>query len=202
GRLLPDALGAGWPVSRVWPAHRGGAARAGLRLGANRDLEGHRRHPLTTAERCPPRVGRSLTVSVAAGSVDCGLHSGRTAVARLGCYLTTTWKGLCAVGAWLKAPASREVSVPAPRSFTFRQQLTQSPPRLPNEVVLAVGARAIVRSHGDEPGRVPFAGEDDGATLADGVEVEITAWRPRRAAGALYQVRTTVGGREGWVSAS
>ena len=92
--------------------------------------------------------------------------------------------------------------MPVPRSFTSRQQLSQTPPRLPKEVILAVGARAIVRSRGEELGRVALAGEDGGATLADGVEVEITAWRPRRAAGALYQVRTTVGGQEGWVSAS
>jgi hypothetical protein len=40
------------------------------------------------------------------------------------------------------------------------------------------------------------------ATVKPGVEVEITAWRPRRAGPALYRVRTKDGGKEGWVSAT
>jgi hypothetical protein len=91
--------------------------------------------------------------------------------------------------------------VAVPSSFTSRR-FSREPSRPSKEVVLAVGGRAIVRSHGEGLGRVSFIGEDDAATLAEGVEVEITAWRPRRTAGALYRVRTTAGGMEGWVSAS
>ena len=39
------------------------------------------------------------------------------------------------------------------------------------------------------------------ATLSDGVEVEIVAWRPRRAGGTMYCVRQTSGVAEGWVAA-
>jgi hypothetical protein len=65
--------------------------------------------------------------------------------------------------------------------------------------------RAIVRSHGEGLGRVSLTDEDGTAglgALADGVEVEVTAWRPRRGMGALYRVRPSRGGTEGWVSAS
>jgi hypothetical protein len=38
--------------------------------------------------------------------------------------------------------------------------------------------------------------------LADGVEVEIVAWRPRGAAGTRYRVQLTRGGSGGWLNAS
>ena len=64
--------------------------------------------------------------------------------------------------------------------------------------------RAIVRSHGEGLGRVSLTDEDGTASLgnlADGVEVEVTAWRPRRGMGALYRVRPSRGGTEGWIGA-
>src|SRR5262245_38993206 len=110
--------------------------------------------------------------------------------------------GLRAVGACAKA-AAREVSVPAP-SFTSRR-FVHEPSRPSKEAVLAVGMRAIVRSHGDGLGRVTLTDEDGTASLgalADGIEVEVTAWRPRRGMGALYRVRPVQGGTEGWMKAS
>ena len=94
--------------------------------------------------------------------------------------------------------------MPVPPSFTSRR-FSHEPSRPSKEVVLAVGGRAKVRSHGEGPPRVPVTDEDGTVTLdtlADGVEVEITAWRPRRSAGALYRVRTMAGGKEGWLNAS
>jgi hypothetical protein len=40
------------------------------------------------------------------------------------------------------------------------------------------------------------------ATVAHGVEVEILAWQPRRAADPRYRVRTTKDGLEGWLEAA
>ena len=93
--------------------------------------------------------------------------------------------------------------MPAP-SFTSRR-FVHEPPRQSKEAVLAVGMRAIVRSRGEGLGRAALTDEDGTAslgTLADGVEVEVTAWRPRRGMGALYRVRPSRGGTEGWVNAS
>jgi hypothetical protein len=97
-----------------------------------------------------------------------------------------------------------EVSVPVPTGFASRR-FSHEPSRPSKGTVLAVGVRAIVRSRREGFSRVPVTGEDGTvtlATLADGVEVEITAWRPRRTAGALYRVRTIADGKEGWVNAS
>jgi hypothetical protein len=100
-------------------------------------------------------------------------------------------------------PLPRGVIVPVPSSFQSRR-FSQESSRAPREVVLAVGGRAIVRDHHGGLGRVS-AMDDDGTTLltmlGEGVEVEITAWRPRRSAGALYRVRQTAGDAlEGWVT--
>jgi hypothetical protein len=38
------------------------------------------------------------------------------------------------------------------------------------------------------------------ASLADGTEVEIVAWRPRGAGGPRYRIRSTRDGVEGWIS--
>jgi hypothetical protein len=103
----------------------------------------------------------------------------------------------------LKA-AAQGVIVPVPTSFPSRR-FPQESPHAPRRVVLAVGGRAIVRDHHGGLGRVAVT-DDDGTTprttLPEGVEVEIMAWRPRRSAGALYQVRQTGGeAREGWITA-
>ena len=93
--------------------------------------------------------------------------------------------------------------MPAP-SFTSRR-FVHEPARQSKEAVLAVGMRAIVRTHGEGLGRVSLTDEDGTASLgnlADGVQVEVTAWRPRRGMGALYRVRPVQGGTEGWMSTS
>jgi hypothetical protein len=45
----------------------------------------------------------------------------------------------------------------------------------------------------DEPDKTPLA------TLDDGVEVRILAWRPGWAGRTRYHVRTTLSGLEGWL---
>ena len=68
---------------------------------------------------------------------------------------------------------------------------------------IAVGWRAYVACSGD--GRAPVALTDDShttalASLADGTEVEVLAWRPLGSAGTRYRVATR-DGREGWLAA-
>ena len=93
----------------------------------------------------------------------------------------------------------------APRG-SFSQSFSRlEPSRMPKEPILAVGWRVVVRS---QPGTVDgvILTDEDGtrrlATVQPGTEVEITAWRPRRAAPALYRVRTKDGSTEGWLSAA
>ena len=78
------------------------------------------------------------------------------------------------------------------------------PPRIAGDaLVLCVGSRGVVRADGSK-GSVTLMSEDgltSLATLSDGVEVEIVAWRPRRAGGTMYCVRQTSGVAEGWVAA-
>ena len=78
------------------------------------------------------------------------------------------------------------------------------PPRMAGDaLVLCVGSRGVVRADGSK-GSVTLMSEDGLtplATLADGVEVEVVAWRPRRAGGTMYCVRQTSGVAEGWVAA-
>ncbi len=95
--------------------------------------------------------------------------------------------------------------MPVPPSFPSRRPADTPRPSSPKDVVLAIGARALLRSRGDRHGRVVLTDENGTASvgsLADGVEVVIQAWRPRRSAAALYHVRAPAAGEEGWVSAS
>lgn len=93
----------------------------------------------------------------------------------------------------------------APRGSFSRPFTRIEPTRVPKEPVLAVGWNVLVRCPTGAVDRVALTDEDGTATLATvkpGIEVEITAWRPRRAGPALYRVRTKDGTKEGWVSAS
>src|SRR5262245_66020293 len=78
------------------------------------------------------------------------------------------------------------------------------PPRIPGDaIVLAVGSRGVVQADGSK-GSVTLMSEDgltQLATLPDGVEVEVVAWRPRRAGATMYCVRQTSGVAEGWITA-
>ena len=80
----------------------------------------------------------------------------------------------------------------------------QPPPRPKEGPVLAVGGRALVTAQGSSSDRVTLT--DDGgtsalATIPDGVEVEIVAWRPRRGA-TRYRVVSPDGRFDGWVGAA
>jgi len=79
------------------------------------------------------------------------------------------------------------------------------PARIRKDGVIAVGCRAIVRRppHGGDG--VTLTTEDGRTALGTvqvGAEVEITAWRSRGAAQALYRVLLRREGKEGWTSAT
>lgn len=71
--------------------------------------------------------------------------------------------------------------------------------------VLAVGRRVLVTCAGGRATGVTLTDGDGAtpvATIADGAEVEILAWRPRRGGGTCYRVLCRSGGVEGWVGAA
>ena len=79
------------------------------------------------------------------------------------------------------------------------------PPVRVRAEVFAVGRRVYVTCKGDrsartilmdEPGKTPLA------SLDDGVEVRILAWRPGWAGSTRYSVRAILSGLEGWLPAS
>jgi len=80
-------------------------------------------------------------------------------------------------------------------------------PRAPAAVrvraaVFAVGRRVYVACVGDRSGPVTLT-DDSGkkplASLTDGAEVAILAWRPGWAGTTRYRVRATASGFEGWL---
>jgi hypothetical protein len=93
----------------------------------------------------------------------------------------------------------------APRG-SFSPPFTRiEPSRGPKEAVLPVGSHVIARPSGVGADRVTLTAEDGSTVLATvkaGVEVEITAWRPRRSGPALYRVRARNGGKEGWTTSA
>ena len=79
------------------------------------------------------------------------------------------------------------------------------PARIRKDGVIAVGCRATVRRppHGGDG--VTLTTEDGRTALGTvqvGAEVEITAWRSRWSAPALYRVPIRSEGKEGWTSAA
>jgi hypothetical protein len=87
--------------------------------------------------------------------------------------------------------------------FTPRRAVTR-PPRL--SFIIPIGGRVFVHCRAGGSRLVPLGdengGELSGASLADGVEVEVVAWRPRGPTDTRYRVRTTRGERlDGWVFA-
>lgn len=69
-------------------------------------------------------------------------------------------------------------------------------------VVFAVGRRVYVACAGERSARVALTDEADKkalASLGDGTEVAILAWRPGWAGTARYRVRATDSGVEGWL---
>jgi hypothetical protein len=83
----------------------------------------------------------------------------------------------------------------------------QRPLRAPAPVrirvsVFAVGRRVYVACAGDRSARVTLTDEADRrplASLGDGTEVAILAWRPSWAGNTRYRVRATDSGVEGWL---
>ena len=80
-------------------------------------------------------------------------------------------------------------------------------PRSPggSNPVFAVGQRVFVHCIGDRGGSVVLADDTGNASresLADGVEVEVVAWRPRGSAGTRYRIRAGHDGTDGWVHSS
>jgi hypothetical protein len=71
--------------------------------------------------------------------------------------------------------------------------------------VIAIGQRVFVNCPGDRSGGVFLADESgkvvSAVHLADGVEVEVVAWRPGGAHDTRYRVRTPSSGADGWLPA-
>ena len=96
--------------------------------------------------------------------------------------------------------------MPLPRGPRFPMfagvRLPSSPKDPP---VLGVGRRVVVTCRKNGSDRVTLTDENGTsalATVADGVEVEILAWRPRRGGDTRYRVVSTSGGIEGWLGAA
>ncbi len=83
-----------------------------------------------------------------------------------------------------------------------RRSVSRPPPR--STPVMAVGQRVFINSTGGPSGSVALGDESgkilSGVHLADGVEVEVLAWRPRDASGTRYRVRVQ-DGAGGWLPA-
>jgi hypothetical protein len=89
--------------------------------------------------------------------------------------------------------------------------MSMMPPRSPapardSRPVLSVGRRVFLNCPPGEHRRVTLvddAGQTTRHTLADGVEVEILAWRPHAPGGARYRVQVMGPERiEGWLGAA
>lgn len=91
--------------------------------------------------------------------------------------------------------------------------MSMMPPRNPaparsrdTHPVLSVGRRVFLNCPKGDHRRVTLmddAGQNTRHSLADGVEVEILAWRPRAPGGARYRVQVMGGDRiEGWLGAA
>jgi hypothetical protein len=86
----------------------------------------------------------------------------------------------------------------------FRRRPLRAPAPVRMHVsIFAVGRRVYVACAGDGSARVALtddAGQTPLATLRDGTEVAILAWRPGWADNTQYRVRVTGSGLEGWLS--
>ena len=91
--------------------------------------------------------------------------------------------------------------------MAFFPSRNRSVPRLPSRKipVIAVGQRVFVNCPASPSGSVILADENGKVRttthLADGVEVEVVAWRPRVAGDAHYRVRAPSNGADGWLAA-
>src|SRR5580765_7808060 len=105
-----------------------------------------------------------------------------------------------------RAPAPRRVRRGATALAQTRRQgdsMSMMPPRNPapprsrdTHPVLSVGRRVFLNCPKGDHRRVTLmddAGQTTRHTLADGVEVEILAWRPRAPGGARYRIQVMGG---------
>ena len=93
---------------------------------------------------------------------------------------------------------SRFSTFGAGRAPVGRPSASKAPP------AIGVGSRVLVTCHAGESDGVTLTDESGNSaltTVADGAEVEILAWRPRRGADTRYRVVATGGGVEGWLGA-
>jgi hypothetical protein len=78
----------------------------------------------------------------------------------------------------------------------------RSVPRPPRAAVIAIGQRVFINCPGNRTGSVALADESGAVVsdvhLADGVEVEVIAWRPRGASDTRYRVRSA-SNADGWL---
>jgi hypothetical protein len=85
---------------------------------------------------------------------------------------------------------------------SFQSWFRAASPARPHASVFAIGRRVYVGCVGDRLAHVALtddAGQCAGP-LADGIEVEILAWRPRGSDGTFWRVRSTRKGLEGWLA--
>lgn len=88
-------------------------------------------------------------------------------------------------------------------AFSSRRAIPR-PPRL--SFIIPIGGRVFMHCRAGASRSVPLGDEGgrelSGASLTDGVEVQVVAWRPRGPTDTRYRVRTMTGERlEGWVFA-
>ena len=90
-------------------------------------------------------------------------------------------------------------------SFIPRRSAPPGRPGTSATRVLAIGRRVFVHCTSERQGSVALTDENGTASssrLADGVEVEVLAWRPRGSEGTRYRVRASADGSAGWLSAA
>lgn len=94
--------------------------------------------------------------------------------------------------------------MPLSRGSRFPMFAGGRPPTPKAPPSLGVGSRALVTCSAGGTEGVTLT-DDTGTsvltTVANGVEVEILAWRPRRGSDTRYRVVSTGGGVEGWLGA-
>ena len=83
--------------------------------------------------------------------------------------------------------------------FASSRAPRQTPASVGPSYVFGVGSHAFVAHQQGDVSLDDGSGKVAVGELADGTEVEIIAWRPRRAS-TLYRVRATESRIEGWVS--
>lgn len=88
--------------------------------------------------------------------------------------------------------------------MAFSPSFRHPPPGRAKVSVFAVGSRMYIACAGGPRARVTLTDEGGATSVAsvtDGTEVDIVAWRPRGSHGTRYCVRSSREGFEGWLPA-